>query len=308
MTAGVLTLRFSTQAQVDIQRITRQLSDLQRQVASGAKANDLLGFGAGASRLISAQGLRAATDARAAALQQLEARFGVQAAALGQVASAAGTLSQSIREAISSNDGRAVGVELQLAFSSIITALNESWNGQPLFAGERIGPGPVKISSLDELLVALTPDQLFDEAERHQTLDLGVGEPIPLANKASEISIPLLSALRDLKQLVDSASGELPAPLTGTQRDQLQALAERVEAEIDTFNNAEGRAGQLEKRFVAERSRLLARSNLLVREVGEQADADLAMVAVQINSLVVQYEAAAKTFGDLSKLSLLQYL
>jgi flagellin-like hook-associated protein FlgL len=308
MTAGVLTLRFSTQAQVDIQRITRQLSDLQRQVASGAKANDLLGFGAGASRLISAQGLRAATDARAAALQQLEARFGVQASALGQVASAAGTLSQSIHEAISSNDGRAVHVELSLAFSSVITALNESWNGQPLFAGERIGAGPVKINSLEELLVSLTPDQLFDEAERHQTLDLGVGEPIPLANKASEISIPLLSALRDLKQLVDGAGGELPAPLTGTQRDQLQALAERVEAEIDTFNNAEGRAGQLEKRFVAERSRLLARSNLLVREVGEQADADLAMVAVQINSLVVQYEAAAKTFGDLSRLSLLQYL
>ncbi len=43
---GALTLRFSTQAQSDIQRITRELSDLQRQVASGSRANDLRGFGA----------------------------------------------------------------------------------------------------------------------------------------------------------------------------------------------------------------------------------------------------------------------
>jgi flagellin-like hook-associated protein FlgL len=64
----------------------------------------------------------------------------------------------------------------------------------------------------------------------------------------------------------------------------------------------------LGKRFEAERARLTARSNLLLKEVGEQADADLAMVSVQINSLLVQYEAAAKTFSDLSQLSLLRYL
>ena len=42
---SAITLRFSTQAQSDIARMTQQLSDLQRQVASGAKADDLRGFG-----------------------------------------------------------------------------------------------------------------------------------------------------------------------------------------------------------------------------------------------------------------------
>jgi hypothetical protein len=40
-----LTLRFFTQAQQDVRRITGELGELQRQIASGAKANSLQGFG-----------------------------------------------------------------------------------------------------------------------------------------------------------------------------------------------------------------------------------------------------------------------
>lgn len=305
---GAVTLRFSTQAQLDIQHITRELSDLQRQVASTMKANDLQGFGDASSRIISAQTLRVSTDARASAIQQVGARFGVQSAALGQVATAAGTLAQSIRDALSANDGRAIHVDLGLAFSSVVSALNETWNGQPLFAGERVGAGPVKITSLDDLLTSTTVDQIFQEAERHQTFDLGVGDPVALASKASEMSMPLFDALRSLKQLVDASGGEIGAPMTDTQKSQLEYIAVQLEHETGTFNNAEGRSGQLETRFDAEHSRLQARSDLLLKEIGADTDADIAQVSVRINSLLAQYQAAAKTFSDLSKLTLISYL
>ncbi|MGE0533064.1 MAG: hypothetical protein AB7G40_15825 [Hyphomonadaceae bacterium] len=305
---NALSLRFTTQAQLDIRRITQDLSDLQRQVASGSKSNDLAGFGGGASRLISAQGLKASADARSSTVNQLEARFGVQAAALSQVSSAADLLAQSIQDAISSNDGRAIGVELNLAFSSTVSALNETWNGQPLFAGERLTGAPVRINTLEDLLTATSPEALFNEADRHQVIDLGSGTPIQLANKASELSTNLFDIYRELKVMVDAAGGELGAPLSSAQRSQLQNIAHALEAEARTFTNAEGRAGQLENRFAAERIRLQDRSNLLLKEIGQQADADIAEVSVQISSLLVQYEAAAKTFSDLSKLSLLDYL
>jgi flagellar hook-associated protein 3 FlgL len=54
--------------------------------------------------------------------------------------------------------------------------------------------------------------------------------------------------------------------------------------------------------------RLQERSNLLVKEIGDQTDADIGMVSMQLSALLVQYEAAAKTFSDLSQLSLLKYL
>jgi len=306
--SGPLTLRFTTQATLDIRRITQELSALQAKVASGREAKDLQGFGGASSRLINAQSMRANADSRASVINQLQARFGVQGAALGQVAEAAGLLAQSIREAISANDGRGIGTELDLTFSSVVSALNETWNGQPLFAGERQGQGPIKISTLDQLQAATGPDDIFDEAERHQVLDLGAGEPIVLSAKASELSQGLFDTLSDLGDLIDAAGGQIGQPISGADRAALQLLADRLDDESNTFTNEEGRAGQLQKRFSAERVRLQERSNLLLKEVGDQTDADIAMISVQLSALLVQYEAAAKTFSDLSQLSLLKYL
>lgn len=306
--SGPMTLRFTTQATLDIRRITQELSSLQAKVASGREAKDLQGFGGASSRLLNAQTMRANADARSSVINQLQARFGVQGAALGQVAQAAGLLAQSIREAISANDGRGIATELDLSFASIVSALNESWNGQPLFAGERQGQGPIKISTLAQLQAATSPDDLFDEAARHQVLDLGVGEPIVLSAKASELSQGLFDTLADLKNLIDDNGGQIGQPIGAANVASLLALADALDAESNKFTNEEGRAGQLQKRFDAERVRLQERSNLLLKEIGSQADADIAMVSVQLSALLVQYEAAAKTFSDLSQLSLLKYL
>jgi hypothetical protein len=246
---GALSLRFTAQAQLDVRRITRELSELQRQVASGSKANDLRGLGGEAAQVLNASTMRAAADARASALNQLEARFGVQAAALNQAAAANQNLANSIRDAISANDGRGVATELNLSFISAVAAMNETWNGQPMFAGERQSGPPIRVASLEALETA-TGSQLFDEADRPQILDLGAG----------------------------------------------------------SFTNAEGRTGQLAQRFAGERTRQVERSNLLTKEIGERADADVAMISIRMSTLLVQYEAAAKTFGDLSKLSLLDYI
>jgi len=306
--SGALTLRFTTQAQMDIRRITSELSNLQRQVASGAAANDLLGFGGGASRLLNAQSLKSTADSRASVINQLQARFGVQAAALGQVSDSAGMLAQSIREAISANDGRGIATELDLSFSSVVSALNETWNGQPLFAGERQGQGPIKINSLDELVAATGPEDIFDEAARHQTIDLGSGAPIVLSAKASDMSQGLFATLTELKQLLTANGGTIGQPISGADRAALTNFADRLDQEATKFTNEEGRAGQLQSRFATERVRLQERSNLLLKEIGDQADADVAEVSVKLSSLLVQYEAAAKTFSELSRLSLLDYL
>ena len=306
--SGPMTLRFTTQAQVDIRRMSRELTELQAKIASGREAKDLQGFGGASSRLLNAQSLRANADVRASVINQLQARFGVQGAALAQVADAARLLAQSIREAISANDGRGVAIELDLSFASAISALNETWNGQPLFAGERQGQGPIKVSTIDELQAATTWDDIFDEAERHQVIDLGAGDPIVLSAKASELSQGLFATLDDLATLIDAAGGQIGQPISGAQRDALLAIVARLDSEAEKFTNEEGRAGQLQKRFDGELVRLQERSNLFVKEIGEQADADLAMVSIRLNTLLVQYEAAAKTFADLSQLSLLKYL
>lgn len=303
-----LNARFFTRAQGDVRRITSELGNLQAQIASGAKANTLQGFGGASSRILSATSMRANTDARASVVNQLEARFGVQASALGQVSDATQALALTIREAISANDGRGVSTELELAFNAIVGALNETWNGQPMFAGERQSGAPVKVTSLDELATTTQPEDMFDEASRHQVLDLGEGAPIKLASKASELSTDLFDTLRQLKYLLDGAGGQLGSPMTGSYTGVLQNIAADLDNHAKDFVTEEGRTGQLQKRFEEDRARLEARSDLLTKEIGDQTDANLAEVSIRLNTLLTQYEAAAKTFAELSQLSLLKYL
>lgn len=303
-----LNARFFMRARGDVRRITSELGNLQAQIASGSKANTLQGFGGASSRILSASSMRASTDARASVINQLEARFGVQASALGQISDATQSLALTIREAISANDGRGVSTELELAFNAIVGALNETWNGQPMFAGERQSGSPVRITSLDELATATQPEDLFDEASRHQIIDLGEGAPIKLASKASELSTDLFNTLRQLKYLLDGAGGTLGSPMTGSYTGVLQNIAADLDAHARSFVTEEGRTGQLQKRFEEDRLRLEARSDLLSKEIGDQTDADLAEVSIRLNTLLTQYEAAAKTFAELSQLSLLKYL
>lgn len=304
--SGVLTLRFINQSQLDLRRVTNELTDLQRQMSTGARADDLQGYGSGATRLLNAQSLMAQADARNSVINQLQARFGVQGAALGQVSEAATLLSQSIREAISANDGRGIATELSLSFDSIVGALNETWNGQPMFAGERQGAGPVTISSLSELQAVASVSDIFDEAARHQVVDVGAGAPIVMAAKASELSEELFNTMRDLQYLLGSTG--IGQPITNVQQDALLSIADRLTAEATNFTTEEGRAGQLQKRFEAEGVRLTERSDLIKKEIGGQADADIGEVSMRLSMLTLQYEAAAKTFAELSKLSLLNYL
>jgi len=307
--SGPLNFRFTTQAQVDVRRITSELGDLQRQVASGAAKSDILGFGGATSRLLTANSLRASDDSRQSVIEQLQARFGVQGAALGQVSEASNVLAQAIRDAVSANDGRGLATELQLAFNGVVSALNETWNGEPLFAGERQGSGsPVLVQNLDELAAATTPDQLFNEADRHHVIDLGVGTPVVLAAKASELSQGLFDTLRNFNALIEGAGGQIGQPISDAERTALLQFADQLGAHAEDFTNEEARAGQLQTRFEADATRLENRSNLLAKEIGDQADADLAEVSIRLSSLLTQYEAAAKTFAELSQVSLLDYL
>jgi flagellar hook-associated protein 3 FlgL len=300
-------LRFASQAGLDMQRIMSQLVNLQGQVATQEVATDLAGYGGASGTLINAQSLRASADAKNSALSNLQARFGVQASALDQVSKSAQTLAQSVRSALSSNDGRQLNTELSLAFSSAVSGLNQTWNGQPLFAGERVGNLPVKIGSLDQLVNTAGPQDIFDEAERPQVIDLN-GSQVKLADKASDLAQPLMDTFKAMQVMLNSTGGQLPAPMTEDQRNLLLSFAQQLDDEAQTFTVAEGRAGQLQNRFSDEQTRLQQRSDLLSKAIGDQSEPDVGQLSIQINQLMAQYQASAKTFTDISKLSLLNYL
>jgi flagellar hook-associated protein 3 FlgL len=306
--SGELAIRFSSRALLDVRRITNELADLQRQAASGAKADDLQGYAGSSSRLLNARTLRTDANTRVSLMTQLQARYGVQTASLAQVSDAATTLAQTLRQAVGANDGHGIETELELAFNSAVNALNQTWNGQPLFAGERQNGVPIRVQSLDELLTALTPDALYNEAERDQVIDLGQGAPVVLSAKASTMSQGLFDALRGLKLMLNDNGGAIGNPISADQEESLVNFANQLDAAAARFTNEEGRSGQLEQRFEDDLVRAKTRADLITKEIGDLGDADLAEVSIRLSSLMAQYEATAKTFADLSRMTLLNYL
>jgi flagellar hook-associated protein 3 FlgL len=304
---SVSTLYFNNTSRADLSRLQSELVDLQRQVGSQHIADDLQGYGASSAQILSARGLIAQTDANTQTAKELDARFTATDTALAQAHDASESLRLAILTAIGQDNGTFVSNTLQSSFDSARTALNQSYNGEALFGGERADATPVNVSTLTQLGASASVGAIFDEAARQKTVDLGDGA-FAVGDKVSSVGTDLFDAMRSLKQLVDAAGGALPQPLTAAQKTALQAIATQLSTASSTITNAQGVNGQLQNTVAATATRLTARSDMLNKTVSDVADANLADVATRISAVQVQYQAVAQTYSKLSHLSLLDFL
>ena len=171
----VPTMRFAQQAQTDISRISAELADLQRQIASGKSVDDLRTLGDGSTRLISTAGVIRMDENRVRLGTEIEGRMRLQASAMQQASTSSTQLVRTIREAALNKDGGNLTTALEFAFLNLTQAMNEQQNGVPLFGGERVGSPPVKVGTVTELAMVSTQADLFDEAARKPRVDLGGG-------------------------------------------------------------------------------------------------------------------------------------
>lgn len=296
----------ATLARYDLQRLSGDLFDLQRQTASGYKAADLKGYGNESGRIISARTAIAQSSARVDAANRLLTRFDIQETAFNKLSSAAKDLKQNIFTALSTNDGSFLASQLQSAFEMSTDALNQSYEGAPLFAGERRDVQPVNARTLDEAAANLSVGTLFNEGVRDQTADVGIGATITVAPRASTIGAGLYGVFSDLNAI--TRNNGLGTPLTTTQRDQLTQIAGRLDTALTAVLTAQGRSGNAQAQLEKGIERLETRSNLLSKHLGSMADANLAEVSMRLSAVQTQYEATARVFSQIKDLSLVNFL
>lgn len=293
-------------ARTDLTRIGAELQDLQRQTASSNKADDLKGYGAESARIVSVRTAIAQSTARVDAANRTVTRFEIQDTALGSAASAAAQLKQDIFTALSSDNGSFLAGQLDTAFRQTTDALNTTYEGLPLFSGERRDVTPVKVTDVGQVSDALATGALFDESTRKQTVDIGVGAPVTLADKASDVSSKLYGVFADLNEL--TKNGGLGNPLTTLQRNQLLSMVGKIDAAHAQVVDAQGRNGDAQANVERSVTRLQANADLLTKHLGKLADSDLAEVAVKLSAAQTQYQAAASVFSQLKDLSLVNFL
>ncbi|MDX2235611.1 MAG: flagellin, partial [Hyphomonadaceae bacterium] len=296
----------ATLARNDLARLNNDLYDLQRQTASGVIAQDLKGYGQEAGRIVSARAAIAQSEGRVAAANRLAARLDIQDAALGKAGDAAAQLKQDIFEALASNDATYLAGRLEVAFGAATQAFNTTHEGVHVFAGERRGGPPVQADTLDELGAAIDTGALFSESTRTTAIDIGVGAPIAVAEKASDFATHLYNVFRDLHAFTsDPAVG---APLTDAQRATLTAIVGTLDVAYGKVVDAQGRNGDTQARLEGAVTRLTAQADLLTKHLGKVSEADLAEVAMRLSATKTQYEAAASVFAQIRDLSLVNFL
>jgi len=301
-------MRFAQQAQADISRLSAELAELQRQISSGKSVDDLRTLGDGSTRLIATAGLISMDENRVRLGREIEARIRLQASAMQRASSSAIQFVRTIREAALNKDGGNLSTGLEFAFANLSQAMNESFNGTPLFGGERVGDPPIKIDSLPALAMVTTQTEVFDEAARKPRVDLGGDLALDVADRASEISWDSFRALRDLKRYFDAEPTVLRPRINDEQAKDLLILAEALENAVGKIQEAESRNGFKLERVEAARTQLQSRVLTLRQELSSQSETDLAAVSTRLAMLQTQYQATGQTFASLSRLTLLDFL
>jgi flagellar hook-associated protein 3 FlgL len=294
-----------------ILQMQRELSVLQQQISSGQKAADLKGFGHNAGLVVTAGGMLTQTDARLSAVKELDGRLTQQDWSIQRAGDVAKTLRLEIFNAISANDGSTLVVALETAFKEASVALNGQWQGVYLFGGERTDVAPVIPLSVEELLDETTfptGADFFQESNRKTVIDLGDGVVIDAAPRAAELGAALFEGLRALKEVIGAGNNPIGKPLRQDQVSALSQAAAMLDKAGEGISIAQGQNGATWKRLETETVRLEKRRDLITNLKSDRVDANLAEMAMQLNAMQVQYQAAAQTFSQLRDLSLLNYL
>lgn len=289
----------------DIARLQTDLVDLQRQTASGFRAENLAGYGRQSGQVLSARSLIAASQARNDALRGLEPRLATQDLAFSQFDGAIGVLRSALENAIALDSPADLPGALDQSFADAVEALNQDFGGSFLFGGERSDSRPVQVSTLAQLRALPEAGQAFANGARPQTFDVGGGVSANVAPLASGIGQEFFEVLRSVAAFAEANPA---GPLSATNTDEVLGLLNRLEGARQNVLQAQvengGLQNQVKQQRLTEESRLVVFKSAL----GEAADADIAEVATRISQLTAQFQATAQVFVQVRDLSLLNFL
>ncbi len=295
-------------ALADIMRAQSELSQAQRQLSSGKRAEQLKGFGAAAETLVATRAVLARETSYAEAGKRLGAKLEAQAAAIGEISDVASELRQAITGAIGLDDARTLMANLETLFSRATGALNMKFGGAYLFGGGRDDVPPFTGTSLADFTGGAPVQDFFRDGNLRATARLDDGRPLETGVLASELGLELMAAMDRIRDFADANGGNFSDPLTGVERDFLTAEIANIVTVFDSISMIEARNGLMQNQVEAAAGRAGERRDALKGMVSDLEDADMAEVVVRIEQAQLALHASAQAFRMLSTASLLNYL
>jgi flagellar hook-associated protein 3 FlgL len=295
-----------------------RLADLQRQLATGEKAEAFKDLGSRSLSLTAAQSRIARARQFMANNVHTKAKLDLRETAVREIADITKDLKAEFLQAEGVEDARQLQVYAENQLQRVVAILNSrDQTGNYMFGGSRTNIPPVAMTASGAPPPAFTfsfsNDQVVEQARIDENLAIDIG-----VLAGADATAPA-AAFNDLFTVLNYfAAGRYPPPVAGTPQlpqpgvpstvgaaAQVTAL---IDSALDAVNQLDADLG-IKQKLLEEVDVTLQEEIDLTREfVGSVNDADLAELVTKISQEEVALEASFTITGELRTLSLVNFL
>jgi len=285
----------------------------QQQVSTGKKGDDLTAFGDQTTSLVATNTVKARVDGLVSQLNNLQVKLNFQQSALGEVSDVAGSLKQTLMNALANGSGDGIMTDLNSFFSQAVQALNSQYAGDYLFSGGQSQTKPFTATDLTQLVATppatnpavssffqngnLTPSNRIDDATTIQTGFL-----------ASTVGQQLMQVFQDIQTFQQGATGNFGGQLTQAQQTFLQTEITSLNGVVASTIQTTAQGGDIQKRVEDATTAQTDRQTTLKNVLGDITDVNMAQAATDLSQAQSAVQASAQVFLALKGMSLLNYL
>ncbi len=296
-------------ALLDLMNAQTRATDAQQRVSTQKVATDLTGFGRQSETLTALKGSQSRIQGFIDTSAAVSARLTTQDLALGQVKDAITGVRESLGNAISTDSGALLMLELDSHFQSARGGLNMRHHGGYLFAGASTATTPVTAATLADLAAAPDVASLFSNDTLKTASRVAEGTTLETGFLADDVGTEILGILRDIQTYhATPGSGPLTGKLTETQKAFLTTQMGRLEQAGTSVVDKMARTGSLAKQVESITDGHEAQKIALDELVAGRTDADMAQALTDLELSQVAIQASAQVISQLRQVSLLNYL
>lgn len=290
----------------DLMAAQQRQVDAQKQVSTGKRGDDLLGFADRARSLTATQSVKTRVDGLVDQLSALNVKLETQQLSLQSVADASQGLREAIGSALASGRGDGLMNQVQTYFSQAVEGLNARYGDGYLFAGGLVDTPPVNVSSLTQLAAAPSTAAVFDNATQKSVSRLDDSSTIETGFLADATGQELMDQFRQLQ--LNHQGTPLSGQLTDAQRTFLEGIYAGMEGVTDRVTAVTSQGGSVQSRVEHAVTAQTDRQTALTNMLGDITEVDVAEAYAKLTQAQIAVQASAQVFVGLKDMSLLNYL
>jgi flagellar hook-associated protein 3 FlgL len=283
--------------------------DAGDRLASQKNGDELKDYAKNAEMLTAMRTVHTRTEGYLSQNVLLAEKLIAQDSAMTKMVDAIGRVRQRITDALATNSGEGLMLEIEAEFRTAVSALNGHFAGKPLFAGGQINTDPVTAQSLTDLTAPLaTIPGFFQNDDFKVQARLDDATVVTTGFLAEDLGTDMLTAFRDMQAFEEGATGALGGQLTSAQATFLTSQLAVWDQVVGFLVDETARNGMVQKRVDDVGEDLSRRRDMAASMIGGIVDADMAKVAADLSQAEFSIQAAAQVFATLRESSLLNVL